>query len=75
MRKQVHEYFHNLMWELTKKIEPKFDKGDKEHRSEGMLWDMPDDVLDKNIDEELMDLIVYWAEKKRREDERKADSA
>lgn len=66
MRKQVHEYFHTLMWTVTKKIEPKFDRGDKEHGKKGMLWDMSDKDLDKNIDEELSDLIVYWAEKQRR---------
>lgn len=66
MKAQVHEYFHKLMWIVSKTIEPKFNKGDKEHGGKGMLWDMPDDVLLQNFNEELMDMIVYWAEIQRR---------
>lgn len=69
MKKEVHAYFHQLMYILTTKIEPKFVKGDKEHGHKGMLWDMPDDVLQANFDEEMMDAMVYWAEMKRREKE------
>ncbi len=68
MKKVVHEYFHRLMWVVSKTIEPKFVKGDKEHGHKGMLWDMPDDELQANFDEEMMDAIVYWAEIQRRKD-------
>jgi len=73
MKKIVHDYFHKLMWVITKTIEPKFDRGDREHGKKGMLWDMPDDVLQHNFDEEMMDAIVYWAEIQRRKDERRSD--
>lgn len=66
MNRLVHDYYHRLMWVLTKAIEPKFDKGDKEHGHKGMLWDMPDKTLLANFDEEIMDAIVYWAEIQRR---------
>ncbi len=66
MRKEVHDYFHKLIFTLTSKIEPKFAKGDKEHGAKGMLWDMPDDELIKNFEDELSDLIIYWAEILRR---------
>lgn len=73
MKREVHEYFHRLMWVATKKIEPKFSKGDKEHGSKGMLWDMSDKKLKANFDEEIMDAFVYWAEMKRREMETPQD--
>jgi hypothetical protein len=66
MLKKEHEYFHRLMFEVTKKIEPKFAKGCVEHRDKGMLWDMSDKALLKNFNEEMMDAIVYWAEIQRR---------
>ena len=64
--KKEHEYFHLLMYNLICSIEPKFTKGAAEHRSKGDLWDMSDEELDQNIEDELKDLIVYWAEKERR---------
>ena len=70
MHKDEHEYYHKLMYILTTSIEPKFTKGCVEHRDKGMLWNMSDEDLDKNINEELSDLIVYWAEKQRRIRER-----
>lgn len=73
MRKDEHAYFHQLMFILTGSIEPKFAKGCVEHRDKGMLWDMSDEELEKNIQEELSDLIVYWAEKQRRLYEQRGD--
>lgn len=67
MRKRVHEYFHRLMWIVESTIEPKFNAGDKEHGHKGMLWDMPQDELLRNFEDEIKDMIVYWAEIKRRE--------
>lgn len=64
--KKEHDYFHLLMYNLICSIEPKFTKGAVEHREKGDLWNMPDDELDQNIEDELKDLIVYWAEKQRR---------
>lgn len=66
MRKTEHEYYHQLIYTLSTVIEPKFAKGCVEHREKGMLWDMPDDVLQQNFNEEMMDAIVYWAEIQRR---------
>ena len=69
MTEKEHEYFHKLIWVLQNASEPKFTRGAVEHRGKGDLWDMSDDDLDKAIQEELMDLMIYNAEKLRRQRE------
>lgn len=66
MLKKEHEYFHYLMYILTRQAEPKFAKGCCEHRDKKMLWEFTDKELEDAIDEELTDLNMYWAEKLRR---------
>lgn len=66
MHKDEHEYYHKLMWIISKTIEPKFTAGCVEHRDKGMLWDMDDETLLRNFNEELQDAIIYWAEMQRR---------
>lgn len=66
MTPDEHTYFHKLMFVLANASEPKFARGAAEHRGEGNLWDMSDEDLDKAIQEELTDLMIYNAEKLRR---------
>lgn len=75
MHKDEHEYFHKLIWIIASVIEPKFEKGCVEHRDKGMLWDMSDEDLARNFNEEMMDAIVYWAEIQRRKHDGKPDTA
>lgn len=67
---EEHKYFHQLMFILTGETEPKFTSGAVEHRSKGDLWNMSDEELDKNFNEELLDMMVFFAEKLRRKHER-----
>lgn len=66
MTDEEHDYFHKLIYEVQIAAEPKFTKGAAEHRSKGNLWDMSDEDLDKAVQEELTDLMIYNAEKLRR---------
>ena len=67
MTDEEHEYFHKLMYVLQVASEPKFTLGAIEHRGKGDLWDMPDIVLEACIQEEITDLMIYFAEKLRRQ--------
>jgi hypothetical protein len=70
MTEAEHEYFHQLIYILMVSSEPKFAKGATEHRVKGDLWDMSDEDLETEIQNEILDLLVYYAEKIRRSRER-----
>lgn len=54
----------DIKWE---DLVAKYEKGVESHAGEPSLWEMPDVMLEKEIREERIDLLIYEAEKRRRQ--------